>query len=379
MFLGGKIEPKYMTEREYELLLDYECHLAKPNSQVLGFCRDGMVRLGVYDEYSEFFVRAEKAIEKNSNNLPYMGMGIGTSTPLENFAPPNKAYSKTSYANLHDLFVKGELYHEHMEQSDYERLLSQESDFENKSNEYILEFCANGLKQYEEYAHLSDIEIYLKFMAKNIAIHDAERSVLERFRTPKNTGAIAEIRSRSGKKSERKQYRLASMIVAIVTISVLALTVVAFGYSFETLLRRALETPGVPVIDDDTEIIVAVDTRTYDSKQELLYNIPYNILYPAYLPESKSFTDFYFDDFGVMKSIIMKTDERYITFNVNIGRDFLDFEEFEYEINGIKFNVFEFDGVFYQASWVCENGFSYSLVVKDREIIPKIMENLKQN
>jgi hypothetical protein len=46
--------------------------------------------------------------------------------------------------------------------------------------------------------------------------------------------------------------------------------------------------------------------------------------------------------------------------------------------NGIKYNVFQTDDGFYQVTW-CKNWYYYTLFVRNKSILPEIMDNLKEN
>jgi hypothetical protein len=358
--LKGEIEHKYMSDDDYELLIQHECDLPAPNSVVVNFCRVGMKDLGCYEDFEFLFKRAERSDNTEAAHAP----------------PPDKPYSEMRFDDLRKLLLNGELYHEHMTIECYERLLLQETDFGNEGQKdsgdhgRVLEFCTSGLKRFEQYEGLSDIEIYVAFVGNHASNRDAERALAaalegKTYRTlhPVEAAKLRKITT--------------GIIITVSVIAAITLTAAAFGYNVFDLVRNAINSISQTATHEgEHDAIFTENERFYNSMQEMLETEKLNILFPVRLPDEYTFTDFEVIDLDNRFEVHAYSLERYIHFIVRIDSN-IEIDSYSYEINGISFDVVELDGL-YQADWIYNNNH-YEIVVDDREILSEIIENLRES
>jgi hypothetical protein len=259
-------------------------------------------------------------------------------------------YNELSAEELRELLLKGELLHELMTEEDYTALLDIESDFDDPS-EKVIDFCYEGLSVLPKYSDIGKRDFDINELMDIV----------------------------ENRKPVRKQKKLkkAFLIAAAVIISILAIQIVAvaMGYSIIDLGKRLLNIPEKTVTEfNDKHIERTDDFRSYDSMRELLESENYNILYPVELPIGYSFTYFEFIKFDNYSAIRAYALEPHITFTVEIGVDY-QFDNYDYEINGIKYNIIELGDGLYQAFWA-DNTCYYWIVVDDKAILSEIIKNL---
>jgi hypothetical protein len=384
--LNGELEHKHMTEDDYGLLLDYST-----NRVVFDFCVVGLTKLGKYEEYTEDFKRFKEFTQKNAEQ--------NNESQAKGKNPPENDYAKLSYIELRSMVLSGELEHEYMSESVYVYLLENETEFSNKAHHdeesytAVIDFCATGLKRFDKYKDLSDIEIYTMFISGQVERKNIEREVLEAFYKPKRrfyspvsvirvvvenpklfARAIGELLAIFYKAHKR----IAVAGIAIMSIFAITLTSAALGYNFIDLIRNAINNPDRTDTDNEgNQVLVAEDTtRVYNSMSELLEFENLSILFPVKLPIGYEFTDFLVFEIETGLQIQAFSTEPYISFIVLIGANVVH-EYFDYEINEIEYSIVESNDWLYQAFW-SYNGDYYSIVVSDKAIISEIINNLKE-
>ena len=253
------------------------------------------------------------------------------------------SYTDLTYEKLRELLLNGELEHERMSESDYEFLLDNEVEF-GDCNETVLDFCTDGLKRFEKYKECLDLS------SKNKKVTIVVHRKLKRF--------------------------FIAIAAVAVSFSLIIVTVSAMGYDVIGLIRKALNSPERSATDNRGDgVILSDDIRVYNSMSEMLESENLNILYLAELPRGYKFTDFRITDFGSRLVLGAYASEPYISFEVRIGEN-RQIENYEYELNGIKYNITKDDGT-YHAEWIFNSDY-YTIVVNDKETISEIIENLKE-
>jgi len=186
------------------------------------------------------------------------------------------------------------------------------------------------------------------------------------------------------------------MLVIIFSLVIGAVTASAFGYNFLDLFWRVTNSPNPIAIyekDNGGLIVVSmVDDRSYNSISEMMEAENVEFLYPTWLPEGYEFTHFeawepivniqdfidfegqYFDG----KTFRMSGTEPYISFCVRFYVYETYDQDYNYTTNGIEYNIYELDDGLYKAHWG-DGGVSYEININDREVLSKIIQNLKED
>jgi len=332
--VDGELKHEFMTEADYQTLLDYECFSVVSTRFVLEFCEVGLKKIGKYKKNEYIF---EKAAERKATQI------------IEG------SYGKLSDDELQQRCIDGELKHSLMAEDEYELLLGHEcfnSDI--IPSRVVLKFCEVGLKQINQY------EKY-EFLFKK-----AEKKASE---TEETTIKFV--------KSKKRTWRFVASVASVCVISVVAVSVFAFGgFNIFDLIRNAFNSPdGISIDNSGNQGFSSMEKfRSYNSIDELLETENVNILYPTKLPDEYSFTDFMFIDYGTHFELMASATEPHILFVVKIGLN-NQIESFTYETNGIKYNVIERDGL-YTAEWNIGEDY-YGMSVSDKATISEIIENLR--
>ncbi|MCL1866786.1 MAG: hypothetical protein FWF82_05195, partial [Oscillospiraceae bacterium] len=166
-------------------------------------------------------------------------------------------------------------------------------------------------------------------------------------------------------------------IVAALTALLAQGVAFAFGYnSVFDLIKNAVNSSDRKAVSGNNDVVLKDDSRYYNSMREMLDAENLKILYPSDLTSEYKFTDFRVTDFGGKIEVMARSEEPYITFMVKLGED-IPFDDYEYEENGIKFNIVDIKGKV-QAWWVCDSDY-YTIVVSNCETLSEIIKNLKEN
>lgn len=266
-----------------------------------------------------------------------------------------RIYDKLSYNELRKLVINGEIAHKKLRLPLYEGLLDNEAGLE-KPSAVVLEFCVIGMKRFRKYKKKEDAVVLTNAVANRLR------------------------KERSPQKAEKNIFVIPRKRRLIFAAIIVVLAVVLVGCAtFFDFIREILGLPErTPTnLRDGNEAIRVDGERLYNSMTEMLEIENLNILYPAMLPEGYAFTNFEVIDFGMDLEIRAYTAEPYILFTVRIGADY-HIEEHEFEINGIKYNIFDMEDGLYQAYWR-NNDVSYVIVVDNKTVISEIIENLKES
>ena len=316
LLLNGELEHEYMTEEDYICLYDYETELADPNLTVLDFCDVGLSKLEKYKDCENIHVDMDAIfaqVERESAEVDYGDL---------------------SYEKLRELLLNGELEHERMAEEDYICLYDYELELADP-NLTVLNFCDEGLARLEKYKDCENIHVDM----------DAIFAQVEReSETP-----LVLVKSKRAK-------RIFIAAAALVAVFI----VVAFSFTdyFKQLLGDSIQRTD--------------DVRFYDSFENLIKTEKLNILYP----HGYNFADFEVINSSVDLTVLARSRDPYIEFEVIIGTDFW-FDSYDYEANGIKHNIVIHDGL-YEAVWVSEADY-YSIVVEDRTVLSDIIKNLQRS
>jgi hypothetical protein len=194
---------------------------------------------------------------------------------------------------------------------------------------------------------------------------------------------VAEFHAKVAPKPTKRRFlplsrfgRIAAMFVAIIVAAVIVGhgVAVAMGYdNILDLIRSAFSSSDRAVTGSEENDLFLSDNRIYNSFEEMLAAENLNILYPARLPVGYSFATIEVVELDNFFEVRAMSNESYITFWVEFDVNH-QFDSYEYEINGIKFNILEHDET-YQACWVIENNY-YRIVAADRAVLSEIIENL---
>jgi hypothetical protein len=273
-------------------------------------------------------------------------------------------YGDLSTIELRELCLNGELNADSMSLSDYERLFDYETDLDEPQSS-VLVFCSNGLNQHEAYGkHLPKPSL---------------ESVFEKHEQMFG-GKSAEPKAKKLRFLPTSRWdRLVATIAICVAIGLIALQgmAMAMGYdNFVHMIRSAINSSDNratnSAIGRDT-MFMEDGTRIYNSINDLLETEGLNVLFPARLPEGYHFETFEVNAFGTDLLIRALATEPFIEFIVNIGAN-TQIENYDYEIDGIKFYVIERDGL-HQAGW-SDSGDYYTVVVNDSAALLEIINNL---
>jgi hypothetical protein len=382
--LCNELVHEYMTENDYGLLLDYECQLNEPNQIIIDFCAVGLNKLELYEDFKALFEKAEKR-----NTVKY------STIKSKSKESPEKNYSRLLYSELRGMVINGEAKHEYMSEKIYEYLLENEIGNYNdrETHELVINFCIDGLKRIEKYKNLSDSDIYIAAIQKQIEKERIEQEVLNKFykkrkftilspisfirllfKEPKLVlGAFKELLSISFKK-----HRFLSSVIAVISsFFIITMTANAFGFNFLSFFWRALNAPDKTATDSDgRDIFLTDDLRAYNSMSEMLEIEGFNILYPSKLPDGYSFTNF--EVWNVDTGMVIRafSFEPHISFEVMIDVN-IQINNFSYTENGIEYNIIDM-GEMYQAEWIRNTDY-YLIVVSNKTAISEIIKNLKES
>ena len=330
----------------------------------------------------------------------------------------NEDYSELSYEELREKLLNGELEAEKMSQADYECLFQNEIALNTTTLESatVLDYCVAGLKSFDEYKGRNDFEIYGSAVSGQIKsdrefwsnvykdeevpkaeaqaaygefcnklincdqkivkecvykfVYDHEMTLAEPNAAVVNCCTVGLKRYKTAR-SRVKLKRL--LIIAAATIATLTLLGLGFYAYFNSDLFNSSQRTAVDLTNDN--LAWFDNCRVYDSAEELFNSNEYTVLYPAKLPIGCVFTDFRVFDFGNGSEIRLYAQDPYIDFRVEIAisRPVVPTQEAEL----FEYDVFEHDGL-YQAVWNY-NGDFYTVVVKDKTVLTKIIENLQES
>jgi hypothetical protein len=334
-------------------------------------------------------------------------------------------YSTLSYEELRELLLNSELDNESMNQEEYGFLLDSEATLD-EPNADVLEFCVAGLKKYDKYKDCEDLIIYgaaitkqlewealfkelnsendsadyrefaciqLRKLVLNSQLENEniDRAILEalldyesKLDKPNST-VIKFCKSRLNKKSSKAKIsfrihkRVAVALIAIFTALVIAtVTAAAMGYNVIDLFFGAWRANESTNTDNDgNQIIIMGDSRVYNSMSEILGNENLRIFYPTELPLGYSFTNFEIDNSGSQLIVEVTATEPFISFVVMVGAN-IEIDDYSYEINGMKYNIFEMGDGLYQADFSIGEDY-YMIVVDNKTLLSEIIENLKES
>jgi hypothetical protein len=374
-----------MTLEDYELLLDFECD--EPNMTVIEFCKVGLTEKGKFNNYKDSFKQLTAAATKK---LPQEEIHAN---------PPEKEYSELRYVELRKMALDGRLHNEYMSESVYEYMLKKETDLDNdvsansETHVFIVDFCTAGLKKYDKYKNLTDNEIFWCIKNRHIEIKEAEVEFLESFYKPKRRffspitvtrlifkepKLIARAIGEQFTLFYRKRKAVAVVGIAVICSTLLIGVSAALGFNFVDMIWNAISSPNRTATDSEGRgnTVLTDDVRIYNSMSEMLEIENLKILYPAKLPVEYKFADFVVFDSNGNFSVEALAIEPYISFIVQIGNEVL-FDNYDYETNGIKYNIIERDGV-YQAIWSDDTGY-YTIAVSDKDVLLEIINNLQKS
>ena len=319
-----------------------------------------------------------------------------------------------TYNELRAMLLNGNLNPDYMTEAKYEYLYkneisrSDEFDLGNPADEgliehlTVLDFCTKGLRTFEKYKGLSDIQLFLAFNHRKAEIEEAEREVMTSFRRhPLRQNklamfflapiAVVMMIARHPKmmlktagalfKKFYRSHKLAVVTGALVLTFALGVSVTAsaLGYSVLDLIKSALNSPDKTATGDDGKVMVFTEnTRFYNSFSEMIEAENIRILYPAKLPYGYEFTEFRVDEFDDYFEVKAHNEEPYVSIHILVDVKYDIDDDYLNETNGIRYNIVETDDGFYQADWSDGTDY-YTIVVGDKNILSEIIENLEES
>ncbi|MCL2071316.1 MAG: hypothetical protein FWH07_03670 [Oscillospiraceae bacterium] len=257
-------------------------------------------------------------------------------------------YSVLNFYELRKMVKNGEIDQGCMGQSLYETVLDGESALEEQDVD-VLDFALKGLKQYDKYKDVADVVIWGAAVARHNPGNQTEKSTI-RIR-------------------KRRAFWIVAAIIFVVVLTGCAAIFDLFGKMLTLSLFTPSQQGGIYMLRTE-------DERFYSSIEDLLSIEQLNILYPATLPVGYSFTNFEVINRGTNLEVGLYAESPYIDFRVRIGAD-VQIDDFDNEINGIKYSVFEHEGM-YQAVWTVEKDY-YRLAVSDETVITEVIKSLRRS
>jgi len=265
-------------------------------------------------------------------------------------------YSNTAVLILRESLLNNRLDANTLKLGDFERLFDYETDLDDP-NATVLNFCVKGLDKYEEYNKYNDIQIDFNALYKR---YESERR--------KTRIVFLNIPKRA----------FIAVVAVIVSFSLATVVAAAMGYNLVDLIRNALNMPDKSETDYNGKgVIWTGDTRVYNSLEDMIESENLNIFYPESLPNGYDFTNFEITDKGNYLQLRLYADEPYISFRVQIGVT-PEIDSYEYETNGIKYNIGALEDGLYQAQWSDGKDY-YMIVVGDKAVLSEIIKNLKES
>jgi hypothetical protein len=278
------------------------------------------------------------------------------------------------YENLTALELRGLYFNKKLDQDvmtveDYEKLLDCEIDLDLEvMDNGVINFCTDGMVKFEKYSEYIPLPPVERLIHRHNLLLFRERENKRRKQSDSLLGAG--ISRRGGKVA-------VFAIVAALTALLAQGVAFAFGYnSVFDLIKNAVNSSDRKAVSGNNDVVLKDDSRYYNSMREMLDAENLKILYPSDLTSEYKFTDFRVTDFGGKIEVMARSEEPYITFMVKLGED-IPFDDYEYEENGIKFNIVDIKGKV-QAWWVCDSDY-YTIVVSNCETLSEIIKNLKEN
>ena|GEM_PF-1488659 len=263
-------------------------------------------------------------------------------------------YNRLSCGKMRELAVSDRLEHKHMSQPLYEILLYSEAGVVEPSAT-VIDFCIAGLKRFDKYKDYDDIVIWGNFVSGRLKREQQHNSI------PSGITFV---------KPSRKR-----LIIAIAA-AVLAISLVGCAAIFD-FFGTFLNIPLLTKTEQDGKAILRTeDERFYKSLEDLFEFEKIDILYPATLPDGYAFTDFEVRNRDVGFEVALYAESPYIDFRARIDSDY-KIDDFDYEVNGIKYSVFEHESL-HQAHWNDGEDY-YAVTVGDESLLTEIIENLKRS
>ena len=298
-----------------------------------------------------------------------------------------RKYENLTALELREMFLNGTIDADSMTIEDFEKLFDYETELDvAHMNGDVLKFCSDGLGRFEKYSQDDDIQP--PPIEKALHKHYVRRCCEKQNQTDSEVSTLEEFHMENVSMPKRRRFlplsrfgRIAAMFVAIIAVTLVIGHGVAVAMGYDNvldLIRSAFSSDEKSAIADDGnhDMILTDGVRIYSSMSEMLEAENINILYPAELPEGYSFTDFRVTDIDGYFELNAYAEEPFIDFRVEFNSN-VQIDDYKYEINGIKYNVFEtFEG--YQACWV-QDGDYYKIGVSDESTLSEIIENLKES
>jgi len=265
-------------------------------------------------------------------------------------------YSNTAVSLLRETLLNNRLDADLLKLCDFKRLLDYESDLDDP-NTMVLDFCVKGLGKYEEYNKYNDYQVNFSTLYKK---YESEQR--------KTTRVIF----------RKVPRRMVVVAIAVITMLLFATAVTAaMGYNIVDLIRSALNVSDKTATSgDNAEFKLFDNKRIYSSMKEMIESEKLEILFPIELPNNYKFTNFRVTDKGGNIELKAFSTEPYITFTVQIGI-VPQIDNYEYETNGIKYNIVMMDENLYQAEWSDGKDY-YLIVVGDKSTLSEIIKNLRE-
>jgi hypothetical protein len=300
---------------------------------IVDFCIDGLAKFEDYRGIEN--TRMNFSIIRGDDELARFYMAYYVRNKLEKLK--DQEHFQSAFRQLCHLIVIGEIDHKYMNLQGYEIILALESSYHHPRKD-VVDFCIEGLQFFKEYRHCNEILII--------------GMVIKKY-----TGG-----------SNIKTFKRAAA-AAVATVAAFCIIVaIAFPDYARELFKISDEEPS----SDISNITRSNEVRYYETIDELLELENIKILYPV----GYKFTDVVVHDFGTHLEMWAYSIKHGIKFSVEIGVNY-PIDDYEYETNGIKYNIVEVSDGLYQAYWIDGSNY-YRIDVSDKAVLSEIIKNLKE-
>lgn len=170
------------------------------------------------------------------------------------------------------------------------------------------------------------------------------------------------------KKYSRRFRRPVIVCIIVIIGSFIVMTATARGMGYDSIvdMGKALFKLPEKIIaqQNDKEMIYSLDSRSYDTVEDMVAAENLDIIYPRELPNGYVFENIIVVDFGDYLDVTLNSNENYIDMALTTNTT-IQIAEYTDEINGIKYNIVNRNGL-YEAYWNLDSNY-YKLSCIDKE------------
>lgn len=229
----------------------------------------------------------------------------------------------------------------------------------------------------------SDVALLLDLQNKNVTLTPEEKENA----VNKILGSDTTAQNQNNKKAKITAKKVLLVAAVITVLAVITATVTgANERSYADALKEKYgsveDAPkGIVIHDKDSgdDIIVAANTRYYDTYEGLRQNENYGILVPSKFPKGVEFTEFLLDDSFGKTTITMCYKDATPSCEITVGGGIPEpaRELKQVTVNGLLCYVGEFDDVGCVQIYFEHNGCAYEYAGKDKQTLLELIESLE--